>query len=364
MRVLIVGPDLDDPGGVANYYNAVLPRLSVDGIEVQYLQIGSTHGGRYGLHIIADQFRLWHTIGRFEPNIVHINPSLGMRSFLRDGVFVFIARLRQSKVLVFFRGWQQSFEERVTGLFRWFFQATYAKADCCIVLADTFAGRLRAWGVTAPIALTTTVVADELLEDLSIDRKIADINTATTFRLLYLARLERDKGVLELIDSFDLLVKRGVGVSLTVAGDGPVMSQVRKRVVGLDGARVQVVGYVRGAAKKELLQSHHVFCFPTRYGEGMPNAVLEAMGTGMAIVTCPVGGIADFFVEPDMGILLEKVDPPYIADKLESLISSRGRLAAMALSNYNYALKHFHASVVAADLRARYKTIVSLGTEK
>jgi glycosyltransferase involved in cell wall biosynthesis len=66
---------------------------------------------------------------------------------------------------------------------------------------------------------------------------------------------------------------------------------------------------VRGAAKKELLMSHHLLCFPTQYGEGMPNSMLEAMASGMAVMTCPIGGIRDFFEEPEMGVLLKNVEP-------------------------------------------------------
>ena len=357
MKVLVVGPGLNDPGGVANYYNAVFPRLSGDGVEVQYLQIGSTYGGRLGLHIIGDQLRLWRAIGSFSPDIVHLNPSLDMRSFLRDGVFILVASLRRRTVLVFFRGWQNAFEKKISGLMYWFFRKTYGRADRFIVLANRFCGRLREWGVTAPIALATTAVADDLLEGFSVDQKVEDIKSAGTLKLLYLARLERDKGVLELIDAVRLLLERGAMISLTIAGAGPTLPQVQSAVsaLGTNGNRVHIAGYVRGNLKKDVLQSHHVYCFPTHYGEGMPNSVLEAMAFGMPVVTCPVGGIPDFFVDHKMGVLLEKVEPRYIADVIEMLISSRDSLSEIARYNHVYAKNRFLASVVADNLRAQYQ---------
>jgi glycosyltransferase involved in cell wall biosynthesis len=363
MKVLVVGPDRNDPGGVANYYNAVFPRLSGDGVEAHYLEIGSTHGSKSRLHILGDQLRFWKMLGRLKPDIVHLNPSLDMRSFLRDGLFVFQAKLRGFKVLVFFRGWQESFERKVAGKLKWFFDRTYAKADRFIVLATSFSDRLVQWGINVPVELATTTVADELLDGFSIIEKAENIGTAEVVRLLYLARLERDKGVLELLDAVKLLLNRGVLVSLTIAGEGPMMTEVCDLVANLGEYRdrVRIAGYVRGHEKKEVLKTHHVYCFPTQYGEGMPNSVLEAMAFGMPVITCPVGGISDFFENNKMGVLLSKVEPGYMADAIESLIASHDYLAEISYYNYNYAQRRFLASNVAGTLQALYKDMYSGG---
>jgi len=359
MKVLVVGPDRQDPGGVANYYNAVFPRLSDGTVTAHYLEIGSTHGR--GLHIILDQIHFWGSIGQINPDIIHLNPSLNLKSFLRDGIFVFLAKLRRKPVLVFFRGWHEPFEKTVSGQLKWFFNATYGRGDGFIVLARSFSERLREWGITAPIYLGNTTVANEFLEGFSIDRKIEEIKGAKVIRLLYLARLEREKGVLELLKSVHVLLEKGIPVSLTIAGDGPIMGELQQQVAKLGALqeKVKIVGYVRGQTKIETLRAHQVYCFPTQYGEGMPNSVLEAMAFGMAIVTCPVGGIADFFDNDRMGVLLNNADPGEMARSIESLIESRDRLIDIARHNYDYAQKRFLASSAAEMLRSCYGEISS-----
>lgn len=359
MKVLVVGPDLKDQGGVANYFNAVFPRLGDAEVTPQYLQIGSTHGQKLPLHILLDQVRLWRAIGRFQPDIVHLNPSLDFRSFFRDGLFIVLAKLRSKRLLIFFRGWQEPFEDKVAGSYKWFFNRTYAKADSFLVLARQFSSRLREWGITAPISTGTTAVANELLDGFSIDSKVESTRNSDVIRLLYLARLERDKGVLELISAVKRLLDRGVPVSLTIAGDGPVMSEVKQQVdaLGQHKNRVDVVGYVRGQEKSATLCSHHVYCFPTQYGEGMPNSVLEAMAFGMPVVTCPVGGIADFFEDGNMGALMDSIEPEHLADAIESLVTDREQLASVMRYNHDYAQTRFLASTSADMLRARYREI-------
>jgi len=356
MIVLVVGPDRGDPGGVANYYNAIFPRLSDDKIIAHYLAIGSTRGHGGKLYILFDQIRFWQEIGKIKPDIIHLNPSLDLKSFLRDGLFIFLAKIRKKPVLVFFRGWQEPFERKVSGVLKWFFNLTYRRADCFIVLAKSFSDRLHEWGISKPVHIGTTTVADDLVKGFSIEQKISSIKFTDTIRLLYLARIERDKGILELIHATKILLDRNVPVSLTIAGDGSIMNQVRELISGFNLHRdtIQIAGYVRGQDKIDIMSKHHIYCFPTQYGEGMPNSVLEAMAFGMPVVTCPVGGIADFFENNNMGKLLRDNNPYSIADSIESLISDTDKLAEIARYNYIYSQHTFLASIVSQTLRRHY----------
>ncbi len=360
IKVLITGPSLQDKGGVANYYNAVYPRLLTEAMQVYYLEIGSTHGQGRLWHLIGDPVRLWRKITAFQPDIVHVNPSLGPKSFLRDGLFILLARLRKRPVLVFFHGWDVSFERTVSRRFGWFFGITYKKADNFIVLAKSFADCLRGWGVVAPVYMETTVVADDMLENFSISRKLVQLEETRSIKLLFLARLERKKGVVELVRAVMELLDRGKPIELTVAGVGPAMEEISRLLA--DNAkyrnRIHIVGYVTGKDKFDILNSHHIFCFPTQYAEGMPNSITEAMAFGMPVITCPVGGMADFFVDGQMGALLESVNINEISRTIEDLVSDREKSVCIARCNHEYALKRFLASKSAEMLRARYTEMV------
>lgn len=356
MKVLVVGPDRGDPGGVANYYNAVFPRLAGEGVAADYLEIGSTHGGKGRFHIIGDQFRFWMALRRLRPDLVHLNPSLDMRSFFRDGMFILLAKLRGCRVLVFFRGWQVPFERLVTRRLGWFFAITYRRADAFIVLASSFAAALAGWGVTAPVHLATTVVNDAVLEGFSIEEKTAELEHATRLKLLFLARLEWEKGVVDLVRAVQGLLDAGRHVQLTVAGDGPAMGEIQ-RLVGEKphyGANIHIAGYVRGREKHRIFSTHHIFCLPTQYGEGMPNSIMEAMGFGMPVITCPVGGIADFFEDDAMGVLIRDRTVAAIAGAIERLLSEPRKTALIARYNHEYARQRFLASTGAQMLRRRY----------
>ena len=360
MKVLVVGPDLNDPGGVANYYNTVFPRLSEPGVESHYLEIGSTHGSRSGFHIVRDQIRFWKAITRLQPDIIHLNPSLVPKSFFRDGLFVFLAKMRKRRVLVFFRGWQVPFEQHVSTWFNWFFRVTYLRVDMFIVLASRFATCLRQWGVSAPVHLSNTVVNDEVLSDFVIDNKISELQSAG-LNLLFMARLERRKGVVELMRAVMMLIDKGQPIKLTIAGDGPAMHEVRHLMESSAeySRMIHIAGYVRGKEKYDILRSHHIFCFPTQYDEGMPNSIMEAMAFGMPVITCPVGGIVDFFDDGAMGFLIGGGDSAEIANAIERLLSDRRKCVNIAYYNHEYALHRFLASTAANMLRLRYTDMLA-----
>ena len=63
MKVMIVGPNLKHGlGGVANYYNAVLPKLKTRDISLSYLETGSENASGKYLYILTDQLRHFYSL--------------------------------------------------------------------------------------------------------------------------------------------------------------------------------------------------------------------------------------------------------------------------------------------------------------
>ncbi len=360
-KIVITGPARVDPGGVSNYYNALLPHLLRNkDFLIQYQEIGSTHGSMGILHPLVDQLRVRRYIARERPALVHLNPSLTFKSFFRDGLFALQARTMGVPVIVFFRGWEEHVASRIDRELQWFFRATFGRANAFVVLAKNIGDRLRQWGVRAPISLENTVVPDAAVEGFSIEQKLGAMRVSKELKVLFMARLEPAKGLMETVEAVRGLGQAGVSIALTIAGDGAAMEDVRRVVNADEHARrhIQIVGYVRGDTKKALLYQQHVYCLPS-YGEGMPNSLLEAMALGMPALTCAVGGIGDFFESGKMGYLVEPRDVAGLRERLKQLTEDRELLLEMAQYNHCYAMKHFLASDAAARLGKLYSSILT-----
>ena len=119
------------------------------------------------------------------------------------------------------------------------------------------------------------------------------------------------------------------------------MNQVKEH----DVKDVTFVGYVKGDEKYNLLSSGDIFVFPS-YSEGMPNAVLEAMAIGLPIITTPVGGINDFFIEDKMGLFIQKKDKKSIVEKVEKLYLNIELRKLISDVNVDYASRNFKGKIV------------------
>ncbi|CCK81815.1 glycosyltransferase family 4 protein [Desulfobacula toluolica] len=356
-KILITLPSLkNDPGGVAHYYRSVMPYLyESDNIGIKIFEIGSTQGKNKLFHQITDQIKFIKQIISMKPDLVHINPSLNFKSFIRDGLFVFWAKKQKIKVVVFFHGWEQKFEKKIHGVLLKFLNLTYKKADSFIVLASEFKAALNILKIKEKIYILTTAVNESLLKRFSIEKKIKRMKDDSTIHILFLSRLEKKKGVFETIDAFKLLLNKQYSITLSIAGDGSLTKEIVEYIdrLGLNNS-IFMPGYVKGEEKIDIFEKHDIYCFPTYYGEGMPTSVLEAMAFGMSVVTRPVGGIKDFFKNGKMGYLCENTSPEIIAEMMEKIICDKKSMLNTAEYNYNYAKKHFIASVVAKKLLTIY----------
>lgn len=152
-------------------------------------------------------------------------------------------------------------------------------------------------------------------------------------RLLYHGRVDRRKGSLDFLDALALLRARGTPFAATVSGIGPDLDATRARAgeLGLD---VAFPGYADYDDAPALYRAADVFVSPT-YAEGFSNTVLEAMASGLAVVSCRAVGVVDCLRHGETGLMVEPGDVPALADALHAVAADpalRARLGAAALA--------------------------------
>lgn len=359
MKVLILHPDFKDPGGVAAYYTKLKNKFT---IPVKHYAVGLRPGEKEDFfskirRMVNDYRRFFLSLKKGQYDIVHINPSLDFKSFLRDGIFILLAKFFKKKTIVFFRGWQKLFEIKIQRYGVWFFKFFYGKIDAFIVLSEDFKTKLKAWGCTQPIYREVTIADDDAFQGFNIHNAIAEREKSDRWRILFLSRIVKGKGIYEAIEATFLLQTRFPQTELIIAGDGPDLENVKSFVEKNNIKNITFTGYVSGEEKTRLLIDSHIFCYPTCYGEGLPNTIIESMAFGLPIITRPVGGIADFFKDGEHGFLTESQKPDILANLIERLLADRALYRKVALFNYQYAQSNFLASQAALRLEEIYKSL-------
>ena len=157
---------------------------------------------------------------------------------------------------------------------------------------------------------------------------------ADPLRFLYHGRVDRRKGALDFVDALGLLRDRGLRFRGIVSGIGPDVDPCRERVAALDlGAHVDFTGYADYDAVPGLYRDADVFASPT-YMEGFSNTILEAMASGLPVVSCRAVGVLDCLRDGENGIMTEPGDVSAHAEALASMIldpALRTRLARAGL---------------------------------
>lgn len=354
MKVLITmksARQLESPGGVGSYYYSLEQHFPDNIIYFRYSHVESRSLLRKLYKRITDSFFYFKICLGKHPkfDLIQLNPSLSWASLIRDGILLLMAVLSGKKTIVFFRGWHQNMVFRLNNsrLLLMLFKVTFSKADAHIVLARDFRDQLRKWGINIPVYVESTVVDNQLFHG---DKSHMEKKPSKVLRLLFLARIEKYKGIYELLEACRLVKNQYPHIQLVIAGSGSELENMKIRADEILPGSVIFKGYLTGMAKAKVLLDSDVYILPS-HGEGMPNSVLEAMAFGLPVITRKVGGLMDFFEDGRMGYFTQSTDPAVFAELILSLIKNPSERKKMSEFNSGYAKKWFSSHVVAKRLQ-------------
>ena len=355
MKTLLLTQDIEGKGGIGNFFKILQKKFT----NVDYL-INGTRLNESGLlsgirRFCGDYLAFFKIIQQYD--LVHINTSFRIKSVVRDSLFILFSKIYKKKTLVFIHGWNHRLANFTGKYLLWLYRMFFFKADAIIVLSSEFKSTLENWGYTKPIYLISTLVDDDLIIDFS-ENQIQQRKTKNgKINLLFLSRIEKEKGIYETLEAFRLIQNKFPQAELTVAGDGGEFSASKKFVQQNKIHNVNFLGFVRNDQRINAFKDSDIYVFPTRYGEGMPTAILEAMAFGLPVVTCPVGGINDFFENGKMGALVNNVEPQILADTVINIVKDRARQCEIGLYNHNFIRQNMVASKVLQKIENIYSAI-------
>lgn len=350
-RALILCPHLEEKGGVAHYYRLVRKHFRSDKLVVDFYHTGKEHISQRPKNRLQkslhDFLALLRKFKHYD--LIVLNPSLDFRALIRDGTLNCIAKhVFHTKTLIFFHGWMLEVERFINkharSLFRFFF-----KSDKVVVLSKQFITPLVHWGIDPEKIHVETTTYER--NEFSASKDL--------FKIIFLSRFVRGKGCLEAIRSVEMLIGEYPHVTLFMVGDGSYSTELQDYVAKHHlSTHVKFTGWLDGESKYHILSQCGIMLYPTAYGEGMPISLLEGMGSGLAIVTRPVAGISDVFVNGKNGFLVESQDPSDFAEKLRYLFEDKDLWQGICYTNKIIAEQQFEVGVVVKRLEKLYLELI------
>ena len=293
---------------------------------------------------------------------VHLNAG-DRGSMVRKGVVALVCRaLHVPTVLHLHAAELLGHYSEANGVLRWLIRQPFQAATCVVVIGMLWrdwlvrdlgidAGKIEVVYNGVPVETATQVEG--------VDPRVHD----AVVHLLFLGNLMERKGVSDLLRALALLPSSAPAWQLTLAGGGD-LAHYRKMVTELRLIeRVHFAGWVEQAAARTLLHNHHVLLLPS-YDEGLPLVILEALGSGMAVIATAVGSIPEVLEDQRNALFVDVGNSRDIADKIMRLLQDRALLGALGTDGIRLYRERFTLSAFGDGLFAVYRKHCGVDIER
>jgi glycosyltransferase involved in cell wall biosynthesis len=161
--------------------------------------------------------------------------------------------------------------------------------------------------------------------------------------IIAVGRLIPKKGFSDLIRACGLLAERGKSFRCEIIGEGPLAKELSNQI---DELHLQNSVVLAGAMPQTQLRGRlaaaNVFVLPSVIDpdggmDNLPTVIMEAMATGLPVVSTNIGGIPEMIVENETGFLVQSGDVVAMADAIETVINDSSLAARLGKSGYERA---------------------------
>jgi glycosyltransferase involved in cell wall biosynthesis len=143
---------------------------------------------------------------------------------------------------------------------------------------------------------------------------------------------------------------------LVVVGDGP-----QREALGALARELGIDPCVHFAGNREdvapWLRAFDLFCLPSYANEGVPQALMQAMACALAVVTTPVGSIAEIVEDGVSGVLVAPQSAEALREAIDALAADPGRRGALGRAARETALQRFGEDRMADAMQAVFREV-------
>jgi glycosyltransferase involved in cell wall biosynthesis len=344
-KIYMVGPSLKTQGGISTVLNIYNTNFRELGLKF----IPSYSGRNRLLDILLFLYALVKVLAAsllYKGVIFHIN-SASNGSFFRKSILAKMALFFGRKVVFHVHGGgfgnfiENSKENKRNKII-----SLLCKTHRVIVLSDSWKDYFSKY---LPQEKTIVLNNPCPIADISYNTR----NNPKT-KILFTGRLSKAKGIYDLIEAVGLLTDGSF--QLEAYGDGElekVCDFINKRNLG---ERVLINNWKPYDQILEIYRGADIFVLPS-YTEGMPMSILEAMGSGLPIISTNVGGIPEAVINNENGFLINPGDIAALTEKLDTLIRDKALREEMGRKSLGYIKTRFSIETIGEKLEKIYEEL-------
>lgn len=354
-KVLIIGPK-DAVGGHGTYVNDVLrypfkncvvlnfnttkkfqqvkrkglsETIDIYHTPVTVLLLAITVSITRGVKFIVTLFREW-------PEIILITGSSNL--FYEQAFYIILSKLMRRKVFLHYHGpFDLFFNE--CGIFkRGLVGIIYRRLDKLILLSRKDFNIAKNIIPAHKLIIIPTYVRISNYSS-NFFQKPSSVDGLTRIVFLGGSKPLR-KGIRDLAGAINHIVPIENKVIFMLSGGDDVNKIIDSNIDPKCKHAVSFLGWVMEENKRKIYQDSDIMVLPS-YDEGLPYALIEAMASGMAVVSTNIGGIPELIPTKEYGFLIQPGDIPALTEALLILIRDKALRAQLGANNIDRVKKYY-----------------------
>lgn len=304
------------------------------------------------LGVIVKAFNILKELYAFTPHILYLNSRFEPVGTTRDFITVLIIKLfyvRKVKIVIKTHGSDVSVLQRPSFFYRkmmipflrkhvdaWFFLSNEEK-EMVRQYDETLARKIF---ITANIVDPGRSVASVAFrEKYSLDER--------KFKVLFVGRIVREKGVFSLLESIPMLTNKE-DCLIVFVGDGPDMELLQKKAASLQVMQyTRFPGFVPDHECDHFYANADILAFPTYFNEGFPMALFKSVAAGLPVITTRIRAAKDHLTSPDNVLWVEGESPESVAEAINILYDNHALRKLMSDNNRQMAKRFTRGEVCA-----------------
>ncbi len=346
--LLVIGPGPQGRGGIGSVIRMHQKTAAWRRMNAQLL---STYDDRSTAHKVYSALRAYF-LAPFRimaADLVHIHLAAQI-SLMRKLPFVWVARVLHKPIVVHVHAATEEtlFVETPRLAVRFVFQS----ATRVVALSQSWAALIRKHIPSAQVV----VVPNPVMRYNPAAEQAAHVAGSAPV-ILAVGKLDARKGYRDLLAAAVEVLREFPSAQFWFAGHGEV-EEARAVAMQLGiAASVRLLGWVDSQALESIYRQSSMLVLAS-YGEGVPMSVIEAMSHAVPVVCTPVGGVPEWVIDGQNGLLLHPGDVPALTAQILRLLREPALARSLGAAGLATVQERCTVEMVSDDLEALYAEVL------
>jgi glycosyltransferase involved in cell wall biosynthesis len=299
-------------------------------------------------------FRLIQLLMNSKVDLVLIPISQTTLGFLKDSIFILIASVFSTNILLQLRGSNfKNWMKTTNSITEMYVRFCLNRTQGMIVLGENLRHLFEGYYSSEQIYVISNGCNTSIPKS---------IKKSTKIQLLYFANFLPSKGIKEILEALGILKEKGIDSFEMTAVGAWDNEEYRKECIDiLDKNNIEVSFHkpMSGEEKWQTFADADVFLFTPNGPEGHPWVIVEALSAGLPIISTDQGAIVESVLHNKNGIILKNSSPNEISKELERMMLDKDMIEEMGKESKLHYNQNFTEARMVENISKTFNSILN-----